>query len=219
MKTRSILFTIIAMLTVTTLVFQSCKKKDDPPDITPTTGFFTDARDGQQYAYVVIGSQIWMAQNLNYQTANSYWYDDNSANGDIYGRLYTWEEALTVCPSGWHLPSDNEWKTLGMALGMSQGEADSTGFQGTDQGKKMKAISGWNSNGNGTNSSGFNALPGGLRSSGGVFYDLGLLGHWWSSTESLTSTAWLRYLRYDRDQVGRDGWNKENYLSVRCIKD
>lgn len=71
-----------------------------------TTGTFTDPRDGQTYATVEIGNQTWFAQNLNYETSNSWTYIDDPANGDIYGRLYTWEAALNACPSGWHLPGD-----------------------------------------------------------------------------------------------------------------
>ena len=64
--------------------------------------------DGNNYAVVTIGQQTWFAENLNYQTADSWWYDNSSTNGDIYGRLYTWSAALNSCPAGWHLPSDAE---------------------------------------------------------------------------------------------------------------
>ncbi|MCF8230448.1 MAG: hypothetical protein K9J24_15990 [Bacteroidales bacterium] len=187
------------------------------------SGTFTDPRDGQEYEYVEIGSQTWMAENLNYETANSWWYDNNSTNGDIYGRLYTWDAALNACPSGWHLPSDEEWKTLEMALGMSQNEADGTNLRGTDEGKKMKSTSGWDNNGNGTNSSGFNALPGGARNGNGEFNNMRLYGVWWSATEwSATkvrgSGAWHRQLVYNYDMVGRGVYPKSGGFSVRCLK-
>jgi len=199
---------------------------------TTNTGSFTDTRDGKVYKTVAIGNQTWMAENLNYETANSYWYNNSSDSGDIYGRLYTWDAAMAgasssnsnpsgvqgVCPSGWHLPSDNEWKQLEMFLGMSQSEADTYGFRGTDEGKKMKSTSGWRDNRNGTNSSGFNALPGGLRTT----YRSQLLsqdGLWWSSSEYSSSASLTRTLFYANDNVNRFQYNKPDCFSVRCLKD
>lgn len=184
-----------------------------------TTSTFTDSRDGQSYATIEIGSQVWMAENLNFETSDSWWYDDDSANGDIYGRLYTWDAAITACPSGWHLPSDDEWKQLEMYLGMDQSEADKEGFRGTNEGSKLKSSSAWN----GTESSGFNALPGGLQH----LYDnvrpswlLIDLGQWWSSTEHQGTNAWSRMLKYTNDRVARYSSYKGWYgMSVRCLKD
>ena len=184
-----------------------------------TTGTFTDPRDGQTYQTVEIGTQTWMAENLNYQTTNSWCYDDDPANCNIYGRLYNWEAAFNACPSGWHLPSDEEWKQMEMALGMSQSEADDTGWRGTDEGEKMKSTSGWNNNGNGTNSSGFSALPGGYRNSSDSFDGLGNFGYWWSSSEISGTHAWTRGLRDGDDQVGREYGRKTHSFDVRCIKD
>ena len=186
-----------------------------------SSGTLTDPRDGQTYNLVTIGSQTWMAENLNYDTTNSWWYDNDSANGDIYGRLYTWDAALNACPSGWHLPSNVEWKTLEMALGMSQSEADNTGWRGTDEGGKMKeaGTAHWNSPNTGaTNSSGFTALPGGLRYSNGSFGYLGSYGYWWSSTEYSGTNAWYRLLNYYNAQVYRYSYNKTYGFSVRCLK-
>ncbi len=184
-----------------------------------TTGTFTDPRDGQTYATIEIGSQIWFAENINYEMGDSWWYNNSNANGAVYGRLYIWDAALNACPSGWHLPTDDEWKTMEMFLGMSQSEADNTGYRGTDEGEKMKSTSGWNSNGNGTNSSGFSAIPGGFRDRYDSFYHLGDYGFWWSSTENSSSSAWYRYLSCSYDQVYRHNWLKTTTRSVRCIKD
>ncbi len=196
---------------------------------------------GQTYETVIIGNQIWMAENLNVgiaiagsanQTDNStiekYCYDDNTSNCDTYGGLYQWDEMMQynttegvqgICPTGWHLPTDDEWKTLEMELGMSQSEADTTGWRGTDEGEKMKSTSGWNNNGNGTNSSGFNALPGGFRFINGSFFDLGYNGYWWSSSEySGSSASWIRHLDYNHDQVDRNYNTKTLGFSVRCLK-
>ena len=183
---------------------------------------FTDSRDNKNYTTVQIGNQCWMAENLNYETSNSWWYNNNSANGNIYGRLYTWDAALTACPSGWSLPSDDEWKTMEMALGMSQSEADDTGYRGTDEGGKMKETGTihWNSPNTGaTNTSGFTALPGGGRGSSGSFDSLGSYGGWWSSGEDSGTLAWGRSLHYGDGRVGRGYGGKTGGFSVRCLKD
>lgn len=183
------------------------------------SGTFTDPRDRQIYSTVEIGDQTWFAENLNYVTKTSWTYDDDSVNGDIYGRLYNCDAALKACPSGWHLPSDEEWKTLEMALGMSQSEADATGWRGSDQGKIMKSTSGWHIRGNGTNISGFNALPGGLRLSFGSYTSLDSSGGWWSATNSSGNYAWGRYLQYFSRQIARNDDDRARGRSVRCLKD
>ena len=207
---------------------------------TPPTGYFTDSRDGQKYAYIKIGNQTWMAENLKYfpsvsppssESVSSPYYYVNEYEGDniseakattnyqMYGVLYNWPASVNACPTGWHLPYDKEWKTLEMALGMSQSEADvDWGWRGIDEGKKMKSTSGWFNNGSGTNTSGFNALPGGYLYSIGSFDGLGSLGDWWSSTEYLCSQAWGRGLRYSNVQMNRNHYNKTYGFSIRCLK-
>ena len=82
-------------------------------DPNPEFGEMTDARDGQTYQTVTLGDQTWLAQNLNYETDNNSWcYDDDPENCGTYGRLYDWEAAMTACPDGWHMASDDEWSTL-----------------------------------------------------------------------------------------------------------
>ena len=183
---------------------------------------FTDSRDGQTYDIVIIGSQAWFAENLNYETSNSWWYDNNSANGDIYGRLYTWDAAMTACPSGWHLPSrDEEWKMLegntDTQYGVGDPEWDGFGYRGYDVGKRLKTTTGWFEN-TGTDAVGFSALPGGYRDTDGNFANLGNFGYWWSATEG-TPHAWYRNLNYGNNKVGSYDYDKENGFSVRCLKD
>jgi len=234
MKTKSIFLTLIGLLAVTAIVLQSCKKDNSSGDI------FTDPRDGQTYKTVTIGNQTWMAENLKYLPSVSpssegsssspyyyvYGYKGTSVseakatkNYARYGVLYNWPAAVNACPAGWHLPSDDEWKTLEMYLGMSQSEADGISWRGTDEGKKMKSTSGWYSNGNGTNSSGFNALPGGYRSGDGSFYDLGNFGIWWPATEYNSNDAWYRRLSYSYDGVDRYHNYKGYGFNVRCVRD
>jgi uncharacterized protein (TIGR02145 family) len=183
------------------------------------TGTFNDPRDGQIYNTVEIDNQTWFSENLNFETTNSWWYDNDPANGDIYGRLYTWQAAMSACPTGWHLPSDDEWKELEIYMGMSQSEADAIEWRGTNQGKQMKSTSGWYDNGNGINSIGFTALPGGYRFNDGSFQHLGERGTFWSSSESSGTNAWYRNPSYNYAGVYRNDFRKTNSYSVRCIKD
>jgi uncharacterized protein (TIGR02145 family) len=203
----------------------------------PVFGTFTDPRDGNVYKTVKIGEQVWMAENLRYmphvcpiESGGGIWvydyegYDIEQAktidNYKKYGCLYDWETALNVCPSGWHLPTDDEWKKLEIHLGLTQSEADLIiGERGTDQGTQLKGTSGWNSGGNGTNESGFSALPGGGNDIFGSFYYIGGYGGWWSSTEIGTSYAWFRYLGGSFGYVGRSGGSKHDGFSVRCLRD
>ena len=93
------------------------------------TGTFVDSRDGKTYKTTKIGTQWWMAENLAYNVGDGCWaYNNDESNVATYGRLYIWEAAQAACPSGWHLPSENEWKQLEMAIGMSQSETDKRSF-------------------------------------------------------------------------------------------
>jgi uncharacterized protein (TIGR02145 family) len=169
---------------------------------------FTDNRDGKTYKTVKIGKQVWMAENLAYKpSSGNYWaYDNNSSNVNKYGYLYDWQTAKNVCPTGWHLPSDAEWTEL-------------TNFVGRNPGTKLKAKSGWSSNGNGTDYYDFSALPGGRRRDGGDFDSIGGNGYWWSSTEYYTSIAWYRVMTSSTRSVYRSYDSKSWGLSVRCLRD
>ncbi len=122
----------------------------------------------------------------------------------------TQEGVQGICPNGWHLPTDIEWTILSDLLG---GEDVAGGKM-----KETGTTHWYTPNTGATNSSGFNALPGGSRTNGGSFYNLGYHGYWWSSTEYSESNAWSRYLDYDNDQVGRSFNNKAYGRSVRCLK-
>jgi len=107
---------------------------------------FTFSCDSGGFKTVKIGNQVWMAENLNIDIPSSKCYENNPENCKKYGRLYNWDAAKTICPKGWHLPSNAEWDNL------------VKGFIGDEAGKKLKAKNGWNENGNGTDDFGFSAL-------------------------------------------------------------
>ena len=211
------------------------------------TGSVSDY-DGNTYTTIKIGDQWWMAENLKTThyadgtaiplvespsgwynlgyTDQAYCYYNNSTeNGSTYGALYTWEAARNACPSGWHLPSDAEWKQLEMYLGMSLSEADATGYRGTNEGSKLAGNANLWNNGNLENNaafgnSGFTALPGGFQFDLGAFYDLGDCALFWSATEVSSSCAWGRGLGYNYSEVYRSyGHAKTNGFSARCTKD
>ena len=139
-----------------------------------------------------------------------------------YGRLYNWyavDDVRGLCPSGWHVPTDGEWMTMEMALGMSEAEANGPGFRGTDQGTQMKTDFGWYNGANGTNSSGFSGLPGGYRHhDSGNYEKAGDFGSWWSSSP-YGNNAWYRLLDYDAASVLRNAHNPRSGFSVRCVRD
>ncbi|MDR0981864.1 MAG: hypothetical protein LBM07_01295 [Culturomica sp.] len=164
-------------------------------------------------------------------------YSNSESNCTTYGGLYSWDETVNgensgsikyvsgsstviqgICPDGWHVPSDAEFKTLEMQLGMTESQADSAGYRGTDEGRKLKSTTGWLYGGNGTNSSGWSGLPGGRRgNSGGTFFIRGTYGLWWSSSEYSSSHAWYRLLYYSTATVLRNYDYKSEGLSVRCL--
>jgi uncharacterized protein (TIGR02145 family) len=171
------------------------------------TTTFADLRDGQKYRSVKIGNQLWMAENLRFEIGDSWCYDDKKSNCKKYGRLYDWNMAKVACPAGWHLPTEAEWDSLENAAG------------GNVPGKKLKATSGWNENGNGTDEFGFSALPGGTRDTDGSFGDAGYAGYWWTATEGGSSYAYYWGIGYYGGYMGESSYGKGIGFSVRCIAD
>ncbi|MBN1183397.1 MAG: T9SS type A sorting domain-containing protein [Bacteroidales bacterium] len=192
--------------------------------------------DNNNYPVVELGTQIWMEENLKttkYNNTNDIpfkpvanewkalispgycWYDnDATANKDIYGALYNWYTATNteICPSGWHVPTHNEWTTLINYLGnniVAGGKLKETG------------TTHWNSpNTDATNESGFTGLPSGWRNQDGTFLYIRMNEAWWSTTEYNTDYAYERSLNYESGQAFSVGFNpKRNGYSIRCIKD
>lgn len=208
-------------------------------------GTILDTRDGQTYRTVIIGTQVWMSQNLNYGTRldgdqtmrddkviTKYCYNDKEANCNIYGGLYQWGEAMMysrlpgsqgLCPEGWHVPSDNDWKKLEEYLGMSMAEANETGYRGGGSyvGTKLKPRSSlWDvPNAREFPISGFNALPAGYRYAFGTYYYIDDFVFFWTSTEASDAYIWYRLLSSEDSQVRRDYYYKTIGFSVRCIQD
>lgn len=172
-------------------------------------GTLKDSRDGKVYKTIKIGSQTWMAENLNYKTEDSRCYDDKEENCKKYGLLYTWDDAIKACPVGWHLPSRKDYEMLYGFFG---------GLFAT--GKKLKSKSGWKNNGNGSDAYGFSALPAGERISFGKakYGAEGDKAVFWTSTEYYVDCSYFMML-YSQSNSADMSWymDKDNGFSVRCI--
>lgn len=227
---------------VTELAEESSSSSADSQSSLWSGEYMTDSRDGQVYKTVKIGSQTWMAQNLNYETANSYCYNDSAKYCSKYGRLYNWAVAMDsagmwstngkgcsnrktcsptypvrgVCPSGWHLPTKAEFETMINAVG---GESTA--------GKILKSTSGWKdsdkgASGNGTDDYLFSALPASCK------LDDSYCSFNYEETTFLSSTeyekldgyhTYLMKLTNYKDNSDLTHDNKRNGYSVRCLKD
>lgn len=192
-------------------------------------------RDGNVYHAVAIGSQVWFAENLkttHYRNGDpvpdvlneTVWrklvtgafcnYDNDNANATAYGRLYNWyavSDRRNICPEGWHIPSDQEWYRLTSYLG---GEMLAGGkLKESTPGHWLIPNTG------ATNESGFSALPGGYRSSRGIFQILDTYAFYWTSTSNSDNTAWSWFLQNDSREVTRIENLKTFGFSIRCVKD
>jgi uncharacterized protein (TIGR02145 family) len=193
----------------------------------------TDVRDNMVYTTVQIGTQCWMKQNLNYgtridgaleQTNNvipeKYCYNNIESNCDVYGGLYQWNEAMQysiteggqgMCPAGWHVPSDAEWTTLSTHLG---GEDIAGGKM-----KEAGTVHWASPNLGSTNSSGFSALPGGYKYTGGSYSNLTLGAYYWSSSHFVAIFAWSKFILEEGENIYRNIYDETHGFSVRCLKD
>jgi len=183
-------------------------KGDSAIFIKKVSSSFTDSRDGKSYKTIKLDNQTWMTENLNYEAESSKCYENNFTYCEKYGRLYNWVTAKKACPDGWHLPSDEEWQTLVDFLADNE-----------TAGNILKASNGWTKNGNGVNTIGFSALPGGDGSSSGGFLGAGKYSSWWSSTENGALFAYYRFMYYNHARVDRGYLDKGYLYSVRCVQD
>ena len=188
---------------------------------TAHSGDSTITYANKTYKTAKIGTQTWLAENLNYEAEGSVCYENNPANCAKYGRLYNWETAMKVCPKGWHLPSNAEWDKLYRFVDGDKGTESP--YKSETAGKHLKAASGWKEDGNGTDDYGFSALSG-----GGGFYNgsykfslVGLYGYWWSASEywNIFNSAYLRRMHYNKEDADWNYNRKTTLYSVRCLQD
>jgi len=210
-----------AVVTIGNQTWMAENLKYLPSVVGPGTGSYTEAF---YYVNAYDGTNVAAAKETeNYNT---------------YGVLYNWPAAMAgsassssnpsgvqgVCPTGWHLPSDVEWKVLEMELGMSEAEADNVGWRGTNEGSKIAGNASLWADGTLENdiefgTSGFAGLPGGYRNwNGSTFYGLGESSMFWSATENDGPTAFIRSLGSDATRISRSGWETAKAFSVRCLK-
>ena len=220
------------------LFFQSCKKEVETITVSDV--------EGNVYKTVLIGDQYWMSENLRTTKYNNgnvipnikdntewnglstgarcYYNNDSTTYAKLYGALYNWfavVDSRKLCPTGWHVPTDAEWKKMEMHLGMSQSEADELEWRGTNEGGKLKetGTTHWESPNTGANnSSGFTGLPGGYRNWFGPFEEEGFWGIWWTSTEYDATYAWKRNLSSEYSTIYNYYNPKTAGFSVRCVK-
>jgi len=219
---------------------------------TPNIGSFSDPRDGKNYYWVKIGEQIWMTENLQYlpsvvgsatgSVTDPCYYVYNYNGTDVpaakaspyyeyYGVLYNWPAAVVVCPSGWHLPSDQEWTQMENYLANNGYNYDgTTGGRGTKIALTLVYSNAWNKSdqmgsvGNTDypefrNKSKFSAFPSGARANNATFFGDGSQCFWWTSTEGNSIISWNRNVKNNSTMVLRTGISKSFGFSVRCVKD
>ncbi len=203
-----------------------------------------DERDGQVYSTVILGNQTWMQENLNVgemverdevenlgsscEDIKKFCYEDGALNCDAFGGLYQWEQVMCgnnragsqgICPDGWYVPTDDDWKELEEFLGMRESDIESTNWRDIighgDTGKSLKDDSEWN----GTNASGFEALPVGFVRDSGSFAGLTDRTYFWTSS-TFGQKAWYRGLQSDYAGIFRSNDDLDSFVSysLRCIQ-
>jgi len=227
---------------------------DLPPHVSgyPFYELINPYGDGKNYKIVEIGNQCWFAENLNTGTfvavseeqnepgIQKYCYNNSPSNCNIFGGLYQWEQMMNgeesssanpsgvkgICPTGWHLPSDSEWKQLEVFLGMTQEQADGTNWRGTDEGQKLAGNEQlWTNgalDGNGSGlppfgESGFDALPGG-HSFNQLFFLNNASAFFFTTTQYEDIYAFGRRINSNNTRINRNHSSKNNAFSVRCLK-
>ena len=200
MTTKSFIIVLFLVFSIFTLTINLSAQ---------TTGTFIDERDGNEYKWVKIGEQVWMAENLAFEVDSGCWaYGNNEGYVKNLGRLYTWEAALKACPEGWHLPTNEEWEQLAEYVSSQKGPYQKLSRRWENVGEHLK------------DDFGFSALGGGRQF--GLQHDsFGNIGnsYWWSATEIKSNQAMIRVLRYGYTSFAWEPSNMRYGCSVRCIRD
>jgi uncharacterized protein (TIGR02145 family) len=181
---------------------QSLTQPQTQPQTQPTDSVECKDDAGKVYKTVQIGTQIWMAENLAYDVSGSTCYNDDADSCVKYGRLYTYYQALDAAPSGWHLPSDAEWKTLELYYGMTPQEVDYLSASYIDRGNKASSL---------RPGTPFNALYAGYHAS--AYDQMGYAAYFWAS-----DTHYIRGINKVDQSIYRNYGNAASF-SIRCIKD
>jgi len=170
----------------------------------------TDTRDNNTYAILRVGNKIWMAENLKFKSTGAKMYDNNTGNLKWYGMLYSWDEANKVCPTGWHLPSDDEWKELEKALGIPESELNKDEFRGSGATELIKG-----------GKTGFNVqMAGYFYDEAGKYFQMNQVAHFWTSSLFNQTYPWKRIFKAGSDQISRSRmFDKADLCSVRCVQD
>jgi len=225
MKNKSFVLVLVVMILAMTVSAQ-------------ITGTFSDSRDNKIYQTVKIGTQTWLAENLDVNTFRNgdkipeaktaeewilagekgepawCYYENDSANGKIYGKLYNWYAVNSqkgLAPEGWHVSSDDDWREIIFMLNGKDLAADLMKETGTSHWKSKNTTA--------TNKTGFSGLPGGYRIDNGKFFYLGELGNWWSPGVDDSKYAKYQYMSYQYSKLFWFVNSKSFGYSVRCIKD
>ncbi|WP_439185856.1 fibrobacter succinogenes major paralogous domain-containing protein [Carboxylicivirga taeanensis] len=249
MKTllASIRLLLLSLCIITS--FSACDNEDENPDNSKDFDYGTLLdQDGNTYKTITIGEQEWMAENLkttkyndgteipliigdfdwaNMTSAGYCWFDnDYESYGETYGAIYNWYviETNKLCPSGWHVPTDSDWKELEKTMGMTNSEIETErGYRGINEGSKLagkKEL--WDDGELEKNPSfgeaGFLAIPSGIREEA-YFLQPGMSGVWWTATENNVEKAWIRMINFNRSNIWRMDGSKAGGYSIRCVKD
>ncbi|HQK71916.1 MAG TPA: FISUMP domain-containing protein [Bacteroidales bacterium] len=203
-------------------------------DMTFTTPEVVTDVEGNSYVTLIIGDQIWMAENLrttkfadgtvipevkgknawkNRMKAAYCWYDNDTSYRKVTGALYNWYTVMAtnmLCPKGWHVPTRSEWDILLNSMG---------GYEKAGSKLKERGTAHWQDpNRDATDESGFTALPGGVRNIGGLFSYYGIKGQWWTSDDTVKNLAWYQAMDFNNTAVNRFFTVKSEGMSIRCVK-